>query len=99
MPSLRDTRSEESVELVSKGGKPTADGTVADLSSSSSASAADETGDDGETLKSDAAATEGSSTYSSLVLYSLVFWVAIFFFFLNVRFRSSFSVFAATDNP
>ncbi len=89
MPSLRDARSEESVELVSKGGKPTADGTVADLSSSSSA--ADETGDDGETLKSDAAATEGSSTYSSLVLFSLVFWVAIFFFFLNVRFRSSFS--------
>ncbi len=85
MSSLRDARSEEeSVELVSKG-KPTADGTVADLS----ASAADEAGDDAETSKIDASATETSSSSSSLVLFSLVWWVAIFFFFLNVRHASS----------
>lgn len=80
MSSLRDARSEESVELVSKS-KP-ADGTVADLSSSSTT---DEAGDDGDTSKIDAAATETSSSSSSLVLFSLVWWVAIFFFFLNVR--------------
>ena len=64
------TRHEDEVELVPKGGATFAEGG---------------TDGDGDAQKMDGALQSTSSTYWSLLIFALIWWVGIFFFYLNVR--------------
>ena len=68
------TRHEDEMELVPKGGA-----TVAEGGTDAGADA------DGDAQKMDSSLQSTSSTYWALLIFSLIWWVGIFFFYLNVR--------------
>lgn len=71
---MATTRHEDEIELVPKGGTTVAEGgTDAAIDN------------DGDAQKMDSALQSTSSTYWSLLIFALIWWVGIFFFYLNVR--------------